>query len=63
MVIFINVFVFKVVSMSEELRQALYGFSNEDLLFVVPEMEGVSEILGEEDLKELARHLTPRAEG
>jgi len=50
--------------MSEELRQALYGFSNEDLLFIQPELEGgVSEILGEEDLKELSRHLTPRAEG
>lgn len=50
--------------MSEELRAALYGFSNEDLLFLTPKIVGgESELLKEEDLGRLARHLTPRAEG
>ena len=44
--------------MSEELRQALYGSEE-----YVPELIGVSEVLEEEDVKNIARHLSARAEG
>ena len=44
--------------MSEELRRALYG--SEEL---VPELIGESEILEEDDIKNLGKNLTARAEG
>lgn len=49
---------FQVVSMSEELRKALYG-SDE----YIPELLSSSEIMDMEDVKLLSRHLSARAEG
>ncbi|CAG7833617.1 unnamed protein product [Allacma fusca] len=48
----------EVVSMSDELRRALYG--SEEL---IPELIGDSEILLEDDIKNLGKNLTARAEG
>nr|CAD7201383.1 unnamed protein product [Timema douglasi] len=56
---------FQVLSMSEELRRALYASSvgSLDLDLLIPELVGVTEILTEEHRKKLCRHLPARAEG
>ncbi|KAE8749275.1 hypothetical protein FOCC_FOCC003982 [Frankliniella occidentalis] len=53
------------VSMSEELRRALYATNSAsfDFEFLVPDLVGVTEILTEDHRKELCRHLPARAEG
>nr|CAD7445975.1 unnamed protein product [Timema bartmani] len=55
----------EVLSMSEELRRALYASSvgSLDLELLIPELVGVTEILTEEHRKKLCRHLPARAEG
>lgn len=56
---------FQVLSMSEELRRALYASSaaSLDLELCVPDLNGVTEILSEDHRKQLCRHLPARAEG
>ena len=56
---------FQVLSMSEELRRALYASSvgSLDLETYVPDLVGSTEILTEEHRKQLCRHLPARAEG
>nr|CAD7456917.1 unnamed protein product [Timema tahoe] len=58
-------YLFHVLSMSEELRRALYASSvgSLDLELLIPELVGVTEILTEEHRKKLCRHLPARAEG
>ncbi|XP_046667905.1 nuclear receptor coactivator 7 isoform X9 [Homalodisca vitripennis] len=55
----------EVLSMSEELRRALYASSaaSLDLELCVPDLNGVTEILSEDHRKQLCRHLPARAEG
>ncbi|XP_075236667.1 TLD domain-containing protein mustard isoform X2 [Lycorma delicatula] len=55
----------RVLSMSEELRRALYSSSaaSLDQDFCLPDLVGVTEILTEEHRKQLCRHLPARAEG
>ncbi|XP_075236666.1 TLD domain-containing protein mustard isoform X1 [Lycorma delicatula] len=55
----------EVLSMSEELRRALYSSSaaSLDQDFCLPDLVGVTEILTEEHRKQLCRHLPARAEG
>ncbi|XP_052121321.1 oxidation resistance protein 1 isoform X7 [Frankliniella occidentalis] len=55
----------ELVSMSEELRRALYATNSAsfDFEFLVPDLVGVTEILTEDHRKELCRHLPARAEG
>ncbi|XP_034232568.1 nuclear receptor coactivator 7 isoform X15 [Thrips palmi] len=55
----------ELVSMSEELRRALYATNSAsfDLEILVPDLVGVTEILTEDHRKELCRHLPARAEG
>ncbi|GLH04467.1 Nucleolar protein c7c, putative, partial [Gryllus bimaculatus] len=55
----------EVLSMSEELRRALYASSagSLDLDPFVPELVGTTEVLSEEHRKQLCRHLPARAEG
>ncbi|EEB17797.1 nucleolar protein c7c, putative [Pediculus humanus corporis] len=55
----------EVLSMSEELRRALYASSvgSLDLETYVPDLVGSTEILTEEHRKQLCRHLPARAEG
>lgn len=57
--------VLQLVSMSEELRRALYATNSAsfDLEILVPDLVGVTEILTEDHRKELCRHLPARAEG
>ncbi|XP_067014098.1 TLD domain-containing protein 2 isoform X7 [Anabrus simplex] len=54
-----------VLSMSEELRRALYASSvaSLDLDPFIPDLVGTTEILSEEHRKQLSRHLPARAEG
>jgi hypothetical protein len=56
---------FQVLSMSEELRRALYASNaaSLDIELFVPDLVGVTEILSEEHRKKLCRHLPARAEG
>ncbi|XP_069702261.1 oxidation resistance protein 1 isoform X6 [Periplaneta americana] len=55
----------EVLSMSEELRRALYANSTPsfDIELFVPDLVGVTEILSEEHRRKLSRHLPARAEG
>ena len=55
----------QLVSMSDELRRALYATNSAsfDLEIPVPDLVGVTEILTEDHRKELCRHLPARAEG
>ncbi|XP_047107713.1 nuclear receptor coactivator 7 isoform X7 [Schistocerca piceifrons] len=55
----------EVLSMSEELRRALYANNSTsiDLEFTLPELSGTTEILSEEHRRKLCRHLPARAEG
>ncbi|XP_054273068.1 nuclear receptor coactivator 7-like isoform X3 [Macrosteles quadrilineatus] len=53
----------EVLSMSEELRRALYASSSLDLELCLPDLNGVTEILSEDHRKSLCRHLPARAEG
>ncbi|XP_039295641.1 nuclear receptor coactivator 7 isoform X3 [Nilaparvata lugens] len=55
----------EVLSMSEELRRALYASSaaSLDLDLSLPDLNGVTEILTEDHRKQLCRHLPARAEG
>jgi len=55
----------EVLSMSEELRRALYATNagSLDIELFVPDLVGVTEILTEEHRKKLCRHLPARAEG
>ncbi|XP_049774176.1 oxidation resistance protein 1 isoform X12 [Schistocerca cancellata] len=55
----------QVLSMSEELRRALYANNSTsiDLEFTLPELSGTTEILSEEHRRKLCRHLPARAEG
>ncbi|XP_049847701.1 TLD domain-containing protein 2-like [Schistocerca gregaria] len=55
----------KVLSMSEELRRALYANNSTsiDLEFTLPELSGTTEILSEEHRRKLCRHSPARAEG
>ncbi|XP_067014093.2 oxidation resistance protein 1 isoform X2 [Anabrus simplex] len=55
----------EVLSMSEELRRALYASSvaSLDLDPFIPDLVGTTEILSEEHRKQLSRHLPARAEG
>ncbi|XP_065214765.1 nuclear receptor coactivator 7 isoform X8 [Planococcus citri] len=55
----------EVLSMSDELRRALYATSTNSLDFelFLPDLNGATEILTEEHRKQLCRHLPARAEG
>ncbi|XKL62053.1 hypothetical protein PGB90_001886 [Kerria lacca] len=55
----------EVLSMSEELRRALYANSvnSLDLELFLPDLNGNTEILAEEHRRQLCRHLPARAEG
>jgi len=55
----------EVLSMSEELRRALYASNaaSLDIELFIPDLVGVTEILSEEHRKKLCRHLPARAEG
>uniref|UniRef100_A0A1B6DNH2 Oxidation resistance protein 1 n=1 Tax=Clastoptera arizonana TaxID=38151 RepID=A0A1B6DNH2_9HEMI len=55
----------EVLSMSEEIRRALYASSagSLDLELCIPDLVGVTEILSEDHRKQLCRHLPARAEG
>ncbi|KAK0172702.1 hypothetical protein PV328_005988 [Microctonus aethiopoides] len=55
----------EVLSMSEELRRALYANSaiSLDTEILVPDLVGVTEILSDEHRENLCRHLPARAEG
>ncbi|XP_014223381.1 TLD domain-containing protein 2 isoform X8 [Trichogramma pretiosum] len=55
----------KVLSMSEELRRALYANSaiSLDAELAVPDLVGTTEILSDEHREQLCRHLPARAEG
>ncbi|XP_034940004.1 oxidation resistance protein 1 isoform X14 [Chelonus insularis] len=55
----------EVLSMSEELRRALYANSaiSLDVDVIVPDLVGTTEILSDEHREQLCRHLPARAEG
>ncbi|KDR11626.1 Oxidation resistance protein 1, partial [Zootermopsis nevadensis] len=55
----------EVLSMSEELRRALYASNaaSLDIELFLPDLVGVTEIFSEEHRKKLCRHLPARAEG
>ncbi|XP_011506170.1 PREDICTED: oxidation resistance protein 1 [Ceratosolen solmsi marchali] len=55
----------EVLSMSEELRRALYANSaiSLDTEIIVPDLVGTTEILSDEHREQLCRHLPARAEG
>ncbi|XP_033337198.1 TLD domain-containing protein mustard isoform X8 [Megalopta genalis] len=55
----------EVLSMSEEVRRALYANSaiSLDNEVIVPDLVGTTEILGDEHREQLCRHLPARAEG
>ncbi|XP_051158882.1 oxidation resistance protein 1 isoform X4 [Leptopilina boulardi] len=55
----------EVLSMSEELRRALYANSavSLDTEIIVPDLVGTTEILGDDHREHLCRHLPARAEG
>ncbi|XP_023247917.1 TLD domain-containing protein 2 isoform X10 [Copidosoma floridanum] len=56
----------KVLSMSEELRRALYHNNSAvslDSEIIVPDLVGATEILSDEHREQLCRHLPARAEG
>lgn len=55
----------QVLSMSEELRRALYANSavSLDNEIIVPDLVGTTEILSDEHREQLCRHLPARAEG
>lgn len=55
----------QVLSMSEELRRALYASNaaSLDIELFLPDLVGVTEIFSEEHRKKLCRHLPARAEG
>ncbi|KAG8042643.1 hypothetical protein G9C98_005277 [Cotesia typhae] len=56
---------FQVLSMSDELRRALYANSaiSLDVDVIVPDLVGTTEILSDEHREHLCRHLPARAEG
>lgn len=64
---FVNITVYnlQVLSMSEELRRALYTNSavSLDNEVIVPDLVGTTEILSDEHRDQLCRHLPARAEG
>lgn len=58
-------FYLQVLSMSQELKRALYASSvnSLDLELFLPDLNGTTEILTEEHRKQLCKHLPARAEG
>lgn len=57
--------ILQVLSMSEELRRALYANSavSLDTEIIVPDLVGTTEILSDDHREHLCRHLPARAEG
>ncbi|KAJ8679781.1 hypothetical protein QAD02_015568, partial [Eretmocerus hayati] len=53
----------EVLSMSEELRRALYASGGPDLDVLVPDLVGTTEILSDDHRENLCRHLPARAQG